>query len=113
VLQLNRNQIADFDPGVFRGLTSVITLWLKDNQLTRVYAGMFDDMTSLRQLHLQKNGLLDVPSRIFNMYMSLQDLDLISSSGAFCEALSTAQPLVPGFGYFANARLPRQRAALG
>ena len=75
--------------GLFRGLSSVTYLSLRDNNLRVIADGVFDDMVALEELKLDENEIVELPSGIFSKLSSLEDLD-VSDNYLTCYPVSYA-----------------------
>lgn len=63
-------------PGVFNGLSQLLTLNLADNAFTTLQPGVFDGLHNLLHLNLQGTGLTVIPDGVFVELSRLTSLDL-------------------------------------
>ena len=79
-LRLPNSGIVELRENDFKGLTSLVALYLNDNSLSTLPKGVFSDLNELRRLDLRQNSLSSLPEGVFTGLSSLEDLRLGENS---------------------------------
>ena len=79
-LFLNDNSLSTLPSGVFSDLNDLIRLDLTDNSLSSLPEGVFAGLSSLEDLRLGGNSLVSLPEGLFSDLSSLKDLSLYHNS---------------------------------
>ncbi len=76
-LDLTENPIQSVEPGTFKSMHSVLTLYLQGSiHLEQLHNGTFRGMRNLRKLKLNNNFLIDVHPKAFHGLRKLETLEL-------------------------------------
>ena len=75
-LDVGGRTIQSFDPIVFQGLTSVITINLSFNVINSIPETLFQGLSRLNNIYLNSNQLTSIPANIFQGLYRLTDLNL-------------------------------------
>lgn len=80
-LDLNTNNITDFSPGTFNGMTNLTLLIIRDNQLSRLTDDMFgSSLNILNAILASTNQISSIEEEFFDNAVALDFLDLKDNS---------------------------------